>query len=170
MGLLALAGAPVERAEAEVAVGDEGSHAARLGQRQRLAVAGLAALGVEPVGMGRDVAEQVLSMGCGPRASRRGFDGALAQAPRLVEPAEQQIGTTQRVVGPTMPADDSPRRLTLEELLPSRSRVSASLTSPTCARTQAEVVTAGRRERTMFPVRYAAIPCWIVSAPAPSRP
>jgi hypothetical protein len=42
--LLALAGAPVP---------------ARLGKRQRLAVVGLAALGIESVGMGRDIAEQV---------------------------------------------------------------------------------------------------------------
>jgi hypothetical protein len=48
---------PVEPAETEVAVGDEGAHAARLGERQRLAVVGFAALGIEPVGMGRDVAE-----------------------------------------------------------------------------------------------------------------
>jgi hypothetical protein len=32
VGLLAFARAPVELAESEVAVGDEGSHAARLGQ------------------------------------------------------------------------------------------------------------------------------------------
>ena len=45
--------------EAEVAVGDERAHAARLGEGQRLAVVGLAALRIEPIGMGRDVAEQV---------------------------------------------------------------------------------------------------------------
>jgi hypothetical protein len=36
--LLALSRAPGELAEAEVAVGDERAHAARLGERQRLAV------------------------------------------------------------------------------------------------------------------------------------
>src|SRR5262245_24002704 len=55
--LLALARAAVELAEAEVAVGDERAHAAWLGECERLAVVGLAALGIEPVGMGRDVAE-----------------------------------------------------------------------------------------------------------------
>ena len=60
--LLALAGAPEELGEAEVTVGDEGAHAAGLGERQRLAVMGLAALDIEPVGMGRDVAEQVQSV------------------------------------------------------------------------------------------------------------
>src|SRR5262245_33352588 len=42
-GLLALARASVELAEAEVAVGDERPHAARLGERQRLAVMSVAA-------------------------------------------------------------------------------------------------------------------------------
>src|SRR5260370_1411210 len=49
------AGAPVKLAEAEVAVGDEGPHAAGLGQRQRLPIVGLAVLGIEPIGMGRDL-------------------------------------------------------------------------------------------------------------------
>ena len=87
-------------------MGDEGPHAARLGERQRLAVVGLAALGIEPVGMGRDVAEQVQGMGRVPGVRRRKFDRAVAQAPRLVEPAEQQTGATQRVV---VPADDGRR-------------------------------------------------------------
>jgi hypothetical protein len=56
-GLPALSGAPVELAEAEVTVGDEWAYTAWLGQLQRLTVTGLAALGVEAVGMGRDVAE-----------------------------------------------------------------------------------------------------------------
>ena len=64
------AGAPVERAEAAVTVGSEGPHAARLGERQGLAVAGLGALGVEPVGMGRDVAEQVKRPGGEPGVMR----------------------------------------------------------------------------------------------------
>ena len=55
--LLALARAPVELTEDEVAVGDEGAHIARLGEGQRLAIVSLAAHGVEPVDMGRDVAE-----------------------------------------------------------------------------------------------------------------
>jgi hypothetical protein len=49
--------APVKPAEAEVAVGGEGAHAARLGQRQRLAILSLGALGIEPIGMARDVAQ-----------------------------------------------------------------------------------------------------------------
>ena len=67
--------APVELAEAEVAVGDERAHAARLGKRQRLTVVDLAVLGIEQVGVGRDVAEQVLSMG------RVRIDGTKALLP-----------------------------------------------------------------------------------------
>src|SRR5207244_9619038 len=52
--LITLARAPEQLAEAEVAVGDEGAHAARLGEHQRFLIVGLASLGIEPVGMGRD--------------------------------------------------------------------------------------------------------------------
>ena len=48
--LLALGGSTEELGEAEVTVGDERAHAARLGEGQRLAVVGLATLGIEPVG------------------------------------------------------------------------------------------------------------------------
>ena len=133
--LLTFARAPVERAAAEVAVGDEGAHAGWLGERQCLAVVGLAALGVEPVGMGRDVAEQVQRMGRVPGMARREFDRAISQAPRLVEPAEHQRGATQRVVGPTEMADDPLRRVTLEKLLALRSakRTVTGLRSPSSA-------------------------------------
>src|SRR5882762_1298090 len=62
LGLLRLAHTSTEAAEATVAVSDERSHTARLGERQRPAVMRLAALGIEPVGMGRDVAEEVQGM------------------------------------------------------------------------------------------------------------
>jgi hypothetical protein len=44
----------IELAQAEVAVGDERTHAARLGEGQSLAIVELAAFGVESVGMSRD--------------------------------------------------------------------------------------------------------------------
>src|SRR5215813_2946714 len=44
LGLLLVVDAPIELAEAEVAVGDEGAHAARLRQRQRLPVSVLGLL------------------------------------------------------------------------------------------------------------------------------
>jgi hypothetical protein len=68
LSLLRLARAAVELAEPEVAVGDEGAHAARLGERQRLAVVGLAALGIE----GMTVCCNGFSWRCGPTARRRG--------------------------------------------------------------------------------------------------
>ena len=98
-GLVALARAPGELAEAEVAVRDERSHAARLGERERLAVVGLAALGIEPVGMGRDVAEQVQRMGRVPGVTLRGFDRVIAQAPRLVVAAALIVAGIFAVMG-----------------------------------------------------------------------
>ena len=100
-----------------MAVGDERTHAAGLGQGERLAVVGLAALGIEAVGMGRDVAEQVERIGREPGVRQRISDRAVAQAPRLVEPAEQQSGSTQRVVAPAAVDGDSLRGVTFEELL-----------------------------------------------------
>ena len=115
--LLALACAPVERAEAEMAVGDERAHATRLGEGQRLAVVGLAALRIEPVGVGRDVTEQEERMGCEPGLTRRELKRAVAQALRVVETAKHQRGSTQPLIEPSEIADVSPRGLTLEKLL-----------------------------------------------------
>src|SRR5438105_15880971 len=56
-------------------------------------------------------------MGRERQLRRTGFDHAGAQASRFVQTAEQQTGATQRVVGPVVLADDSPRGLALEELL-----------------------------------------------------
>src|SRR5262245_44249586 len=67
--------------------------------------------------MGRDVAKQVKRMGRKARLALRGFNGTTAQATRLVEPADQETGATRCVVGPAAMTDDSPRRLTFEELL-----------------------------------------------------
>ena len=139
----------VQLAEAEVAVGDERAHAARLGEGQRLAVVGLAALGVEPVGMGRDVAEQVQRMGREPGVTRRGFDRAVAQAARVVEPAEQQ--TRRDPARDSSDPTDEGRRFPSRPDARGAARLpgagsSASLASPSCARTQAEEATAGKPE------------------------
>src|SRR5207249_1418413 len=61
--------------------------------------------------MGRDVAEQVQRMGGESELRPRVFDPAAAQAPCLVEPAEQETGSTQTLVVPSEIAR-SPRRLT----------------------------------------------------------
>src|SRR5262245_51652506 len=66
--------------------------------------------------MGRDVAEQMHGIGSVSGLARRGLDRTFAQALRLVEPAEQQTGATQRVTGPSENAEPS-RQLTLEKPL-----------------------------------------------------
>ena len=85
--LLARARAQVDLAETEMAVGDEGAHAEPLGERQRLAIMSLAALGIELIGVGCDIAEQVQRMGLEPGLGRREFERAVAETPRLVETA-----------------------------------------------------------------------------------
>ena len=66
--LCLVAGAPVERAEPEVAVGGEGAHPELSGEGQRLAVVALAARGIEL----RDVSGHVAS-------AVQKLDGAIAQ-------------------------------------------------------------------------------------------
>src|SRR5438270_12610022 len=56
-------------------------------------------------------------MGCEARLALSGFNRATGQAPRLIEPAEQQTGTTHRVIAPGAVTNDSPRRLKFEEPL-----------------------------------------------------
>ena len=63
---LKVARAAKQFAETQVAVRNKRAHAARLGERQRLAVVSLAALGTQLLRMGRDVAEQVERMGPKP--------------------------------------------------------------------------------------------------------
>src|SRR5260370_37240565 len=84
----------IELAKAEVAGGDEGAHAARPGERQRLARVSLAALGIEPVGGGRDGAVQVQGMRREDAMLQGGFDRAVGQTPRLVEQPELRGAAT----------------------------------------------------------------------------
>src|SRR5215467_187367 len=109
----AFACTPIELAEAQVTVGDERGHTARFGEHQRLAVADLAGLWVEAVGMGRDVAEQVLRMGSKPRLTRGRLKRTAGTDLRLVEPVQQQTRATQRVECPAVIRDEPRRRLTL---------------------------------------------------------
>src|SRR5262249_37422429 len=115
--LLALARARAQLPEAEVTVGDEGAHAARLGGGQRLAVVGLAALRIGPGGGGRGVPQPGGGLGREPGLPRRELYRAVAQALRVVETAEHQRGSTERPIVPAEIADVSPRGLTLEKLL-----------------------------------------------------
>jgi hypothetical protein len=56
---------------------------------------GLAVVGVESVGMARDIAEQVPGVGSNPGVLRDRHDGALAQRPRLGESAEQSSSSIE---------------------------------------------------------------------------
>jgi len=100
-----------------VAVGDERAHAARFGECQRLAIMSLTALGIEPVRMARNLAEQVPRMSREPRLVRRGFQRPVPETPRVVETTERQRGSTQPRIEPTKIADVSTRDLTLDKLL-----------------------------------------------------
>ena len=160
--LLALARAPVELAEAEVAVGDEGAHAARLGERQRLAVVGLAASRHRT---GRDgsrcrragAAHGPRTRGDAERIRPRGRPGAAPRrAGRAADRRDPASGRPSRD-GRRFPSPPERSR----SCSPSRSRFSASLASPSCARTQAEEATARGSRKTTFPVRNTAIPCSI---------
>src|SRR5262245_56907450 len=107
----------IELTQAKVAVGDEGAHAARLGEGQRRAVVTLGVLGIELIGMACDITLQVQRVGGKARLTRGGFDRAQGQAPRVLETTEQEAGATERVVARAQPTEEAPRSVTLEELL-----------------------------------------------------
>src|SRR5262249_46801146 len=86
LGLLALAGAPVELAEAEVAVGDERAYAELVGERQRLSVV----------------------PGCVFAASGRRDVSDEAEGVGLVSPSPQSAGECQRLAGVAVGLVDPP--------------------------------------------------------------
>src|SRR5262245_45895397 len=114
VGTRRLADAPAEPAETKVAVGDERAHAESLSEGKRPSVLGCAAFGIEPARMGCYVSDHVPRIGREAGLVLSGFNGAIAQTPRIIEPAEQQRRTTQRVVGPAAMGDDSLRHLKFE--------------------------------------------------------
>src|SRR5215467_5694948 len=87
LGLLALAGASVELAEAEVAVGDERAHAELVGERQRLSVV----------------------PGCVFAASGRRDVSDEAEGVGLVSPSPQSAGECQRLASVAVGLVDPPR-------------------------------------------------------------
>jgi hypothetical protein len=115
--ILGFAGAAMDLAETEMAVGDQRAHAVALRQCQRVAVVADAALVVETIGIGRDIAEQMVSMGGETRLARRRFDGALRKDARFVELAEPQQSAADGMIGPAAMADDALARLPLEQRL-----------------------------------------------------
>jgi hypothetical protein len=114
---LARAGAPRDMAKTEVTMGDEGLHAEPLRQRQCLTVMSLAALGIELIGVGCDVAKQVQRMGGEPGLGRAEFECAVGETSRLVAPAQQQRGARQRAIEPGQRREDSACRQPLEQRL-----------------------------------------------------
>src|SRR5262245_40172269 len=96
--LIGLTDTRVESAEAEVTVRYEWTHAAGLGQRQRLAVECLGVLEVRRVETHRDVAQEVHGMGREARVARSEFDRERRQATGLVHSAEQQSGPDRKSV------------------------------------------------------------------------
>src|SRR5262245_8759725 len=89
--LLGLACASGQLAEAEVAVGDEGAHAALAGERQRLAVG---AFGVVRTLRGRDVTREAERMGLAwPSPQPTGQRQRLAdETGGLVNPPGREVG------------------------------------------------------------------------------
>ncbi len=77
---IALAHPTVDLAQTAMTVRDEPPPAARIGQRERLLIAGLAAVSVEAIGMGGDVAEQV--QGIGPKAEVTSRGCSRCRSPR----------------------------------------------------------------------------------------
>ena len=151
-----------------MAVGDEGAHAERLGERQGLAVVGLAALGVE---RGRDGVAMSPSR-CSAWASTRlvperiRLRGRPDAAPRRAGRAAD--ARAQRVVGPAA-MSRIPRCETLESCSPSRSR-SALARFAKLSQAQAEEATAMGRPRTTFPSGHLDPVLEQAARPAPSRP
>jgi hypothetical protein len=73
---------------------DERAHPARRGERQRPSVVSFAPVGIELVGMSRDVAEQVPCVSRKPGMRRQGFDRPVGDALRVPQPAEPQTGAS----------------------------------------------------------------------------
>ena len=91
LGLRPVAGAAVELAEAEVAVGDEGAHAELGGEGQGLAVVAFSVLGAAGR---RDVTGEAEGVGLAgpspqPAGERQGLAGV---APGLVDPPGREAG------------------------------------------------------------------------------
>jgi hypothetical protein len=106
LSLSAIAFAAMQLGEAEVAVGDERTHAAELGERQRLAVQTFITLGarcggdvtVEAEGMG------LVSPGAQPSGKRQSFLGvadgwSICPTKRLVVPAHRRLNAGRKLIG-----------------------------------------------------------------------
>src|SRR5262245_30424347 len=95
--LLALAGAPVELAEAEVAVGDEGAHAELVGQSEGLAVVGLGPVALRRIPPRGDFADkaQGICVGSTLLVIAGEVEGTLSTFECVLHAASQQIRLAQ---------------------------------------------------------------------------
>ena len=116
-GYVASAAQLVDLAETEMAVRNERTHTARLGECQRFAVIGLATLGVEPHGVHRDVAEQMQRLGHETRLKLRRLNRTITQPPGFVDQAKKQSGTAQHAVRAATLTDDPTCRVALNQFL-----------------------------------------------------
>src|SRR4030095_4761865 len=89
MRLLAFPRASVEFAETTVAVSRERSHAARLAERQRRAIALLGSAWIEPFAMVRYVGEKMAHDSRVPGTPIQ-FEAAATQALRIIKPAKRE--------------------------------------------------------------------------------
>src|SRR5262245_59783249 len=90
-GLLELVGALVELAKAEVAVGAEGAHAERPGERERVAVV---AFGIFDATGRRDVAGEAEGLGLASPSSQPASEGQCLSgvASGLADPSGREVG------------------------------------------------------------------------------
>ena len=153
-----------------MAMGDEGPHAARLGERQRLAIVGFAFLDIELVGIGRDVAKQVECMGGKSWMRLRILEGAVGQPSCVVKPVEQQSGASQPVIVHASLINSSTRYPALEEFF-------ALLQMARCLLHVSDLGEDARqrgdgvgKERKTFPLRYSANPRSTNGRASTSRP
>src|SRR5262245_60174906 len=100
-----------------MAMGDERTHAARLGKRQRLSVVRLACLWIKPIRVARDITEQMQGMGRKPRLRRRRLHRTVSQTVCVIWASKPETGAAQGVVGGADEDDKSLVGLTFQQLL-----------------------------------------------------
>src|SRR5262245_16051748 len=84
-----------EFAKPRMAMGNEGTHASRLGQRQRLAVVGLTPCGVDLTRKGREVAQQMQRVSRETRLGWGVLERKIAKPSCIIESAEKECRTSQ---------------------------------------------------------------------------
>jgi hypothetical protein len=91
-GIIRLSNAAIEFTETAVAMSDKRAHAVSFGEPQCLFVGGCAVFGIEAIVTGCYIAEKSMCVRREARLAPRGFKGAIAEAARVIEPAQQQTG------------------------------------------------------------------------------